>query len=123
VSCYNDNILQNTGSSTGFCRWIKSPKKRRKKDLTVTVHFLHVGRAPMNNITSDKPMDAKKLVSHFGGTTQLWRLLMKHDQHISIKTIDSWITRGCVPTRRLVQLGALGATIGKPIDINNYINK
>jgi len=78
----------------------------------------------MNNTTSDsKPMDAKKLVSHFGGTTQLWRLLTKHDQQISIKTIDSWITRGCIPTRRLVQLGALGASIGKPIDINKYINQ
>jgi len=85
---------------------------------------LHVGCTPMNNTTSDsKPMDAKKLVSHFGGTTQLWRLLTKHDQQISIKTIDSWITRGCIPTRRLVQLGALGASIGKPIDINKYINQ
>ena len=78
----------------------------------------------MNNTTSDnKPMDAKRLVSHFGGTTQLWRLLTKHDQQISIKTIDSWITRGCIPTRRLVQLGSLGNSIGKPIDINKYINK
>jgi len=77
----------------------------------------------MNNITDNKPMDAKKLVSHFGGTTQLWRLLTKHDQQISIKTIDSWITRGCIPTRRLVQLGALGMSIGKPIDINKYINQ
>ena len=100
-----------------------SPKKRRKKDLTAADLFLHVGRTPMNNTASDKPMDAKRLVSHFGGTTQLWRLLAKHDQQISIKTIDSWITRGCIPTRRLVQLGSLGATIGKPIDINNYINK
>jgi hypothetical protein len=85
--------------------------------------YLHVDFTPMNNITDNKPMDAKKLVSHFGGTTQLWRLLTKHDQQISIKTIDSWITRGCIPTRRLVQLGALGASIGKPIDINNYINQ
>lgn len=89
----------------------------------MTIVCLHVGRTPMNNTASDKPMDAKRLVSHFGGTTQLWRLLTKHNQQISIKTIDSWITRGCIPTRRLVQLGSLGDTIGKPIDINNYINK
>jgi hypothetical protein len=83
---------------------------------------MHVGRTPMNNNATDKPMDAKRLVSHFGGTTQLWRLLAKHDQPISIKTIDSWITRGCVPTRRLLQLGKLGETISKPININHYIN-
>jgi hypothetical protein len=91
--------------------------------LTASVGSLHVGRTPTNNTTSDKPMDAKRLVSHFGGTTQLWRLFTKHDQPISIKTIDSWITRGCIPTRRLLQLGKLGDAIAKPIDINKYINK
>ena len=70
-------------------------------------------------------LDTKSIVNHFGGSTQLARLLSKIGESgmESIRTIESWIYRDSIPMKKLILMIELGNMIGKPLVLDQYIQK
>jgi len=66
----------------------------------------------------------KSIVNHFGGATQLSRLLSKGcEVSKSSRTVESWIYRDSIPAKKLMDLVLLGDKIGKPLVLDQHIQK
>ena len=69
-------------------------------------------------------LNTKSIVAHFGGATQLSRLLNKVDySDESIRTVESWVYRDSIPVKKLMMLIDLGDAIGKPLVLDQHIQK
>jgi hypothetical protein len=66
----------------------------------------------------------KSIVNHFGGATQLSRLISKNFlNRESNRTVESWIYRDSIPAKKLMDLVELGDRIGKPLVLDQHIQK
>lgn len=67
-------------------------------------------------------INAKKLVSIFGGRTALHKLLSKHGVLISIKTIEKWMERKSIPLAKFMTLSSISQKEnGISLDINDFL--
>lgn len=73
--------------------------------------------------TSKPELDCASIISHFGGTTQLYRLLTEHGSPITTKAIEKWRSRKNIPTAQLVTLADIAKQRGMRFDIYDFIVK
>ncbi len=66
-------------------------------------------------------IDARRLVSEFEGPAHLKRRLERDGYHVSLKTVERWITRGRVPGDWLVILSAYAWQDGRQLRLHDYI--
>lgn len=60
------------------------------------------------------------IIAHFGGQSNLHRLLKKHGITVSSKTVEAWSYRGSIPANRLASLVDIAGITGKPLDISTF---
>lgn len=73
------------------------------------------------NQTKQLELDCASIISHFGGTTQLYRLLTTHGTAITPKAIEKWRSRNNIPTNQLISLAQIAKERGMRFDIYDFI--
>lgn len=66
-------------------------------------------------------IDAKTIVKRFGGRMELYRRLSAIGHPISVKTIEKWMERDSIPTKRLIVLMRLANKEGRNLNLQDYI--
>lgn len=66
-------------------------------------------------------LDTKGVVNHFGGCSKLHAALSSNGICISLKTVEAWISRGSIPSARLVELADLGRKLKNPFTVDAFI--
>jgi len=66
-------------------------------------------------------IDAKTIVKRFGGRMELYRRLSAIGHPISVKTIEKWMERDSIPTKRLIVLMRLANKEGRNLNLHEYI--
>jgi hypothetical protein len=66
-------------------------------------------------------IDAKTIVKRFGGRMELYRRLTAMGHDISVKTIEKWMERDSIPTKRLIVLMKLAKKEGRTLNLQDFI--
>jgi len=66
-------------------------------------------------------IDAKKVVSDFGGMTKTARLLTEYGVPLTRDAVDKWRRAGRIPAPHLLNLAVIARKRGQRFDLYDYI--